>query len=123
MACATFSILIVCFIFSGVISFNKILMYVMFGLTGFFVNGALPFYFELGAEIAYPVAEGITSSVIKFTDYFLQAIFLIVSMGHFGGKWMIWVTMATVSASTILLPFVTVSYNRLNLDNLQGDTS
>ena len=88
----------------------------MFGLSGFFVNGALPFFFELGAEIAYPVTEGITSSVIKFTDYFLQALFLTVSMGHFGGKWMTWVTMVMISATTILLPCVREKYERLNID-------
>ena len=116
MACATIAILIVCFIFSRVITFNKVLISVMFGLTGFFVNGALPFFFEFGAEIAYPVAEGITSSVVKFSDYFLQALFLIVSMGHFGGTWMTWVMMITISATTIILPCVRESYNRLNID-------
>ena len=66
--------------------------------------------------MAYPVAEGITSSVIKFTDYFLQAAFLVVSMGHFGAKWMIWVTMVTCAATTILLIFVQEKYNRLTVD-------
>lgn len=89
----------------------------MFGLTGFFVNGALPFFFELGAEMAYPVAEGLTSSVMKFTDYFLQAIFLVVSMGHFGGTWMTWVIMVTISATTVLLTCVRERYNRLDIDN------
>ena len=88
----------------------------MFGSSGFFVNGALPFFFEFGAEIAYPVAEGITSSVIKFSDYFLQALFLIVSMGNFGGTWMTWVMMVTISATTIILTCVKESYNRLNDD-------
>ena len=74
-----------------------------------------------GAEIAYPVAEGITSSVIKFTDYFLQALFLIVSMGHFGGKWMTWVTMVMISATTILLPCVREKYERLNIDMYLAD--
>ncbi len=123
MACATFSILIVCYIFSKVISFNKVLVCVMFGLSGFFVNGALPFFFEFGAEIAYPVAEGITSSVIKFTDYFLQALFLIVSMGHFGGIWMTWVMMVSISATTILLTCVKESYNRLNVDTFPSKLS
>ena len=123
MACATFSILIVCFIFSKVIPFNKALIFVMFGLSGFFVNGALPFFFEFGAEIAYPVAEGITSSFVKFTDYFLQGLFLIVSMGHFGGMWMTWVMMVSISTTTILLPCVRESYNRLNIDKFPSKLS
>ena len=108
-----------CLIFSKAIPFHTLLLCIVFGLTGFFVNGALPFFFELGAEIAYPVAEGITSSVTKFTDYFLQAIFLIVSMGNFGAKWMTWVTMVTCSATTVLLFFVQAKYNRLVLDKKQ----
>jgi FLVCR family MFS transporter len=95
----------------------------MFGLSGFFINGAMPFFFELGAEIAYPVAEGITSCVIHLTDYFLQALFLIVSMGHFGGMWMTWVMMVSISATTILLPCVRESYNRLNIDMFRSKLS
>lgn len=119
MALATVSILIMCLIFSKVIPFHTLLLCVIFGFTGFFVNGALPFFFELGAEMAYPVAEGITSSVIKFTDYFLQALFLIVSMGHFGAKWMTWVTMATCAVTTLLLFLVKEKYNRLIIDKKQ----
>lgn len=119
MAFASFSMLMMCLIFSKVIPFHTLLLCVVFGSTGFFVNGALPFFFELGAEIAYPVAEGITSSVTKFTDYFLQAIFLIVSMGNFGAKWMTWVTMVTCSATTVLLFCVQAKYNRLVLDKKQ----
>ena len=121
MAFASFSILIVCFIFSKVIPFNKIAICIVFGLTGFFVNGALPFFFEFGAEIAYPVAEGITTSAIKFTDYFLQAAFLIVSMGQLGAKWMTWVIMVTSSGTTLLLLLVKENYNRLNVDCQQRD--
>jgi FLVCR family MFS transporter len=95
----------------------------MFGLSGFFINGAMPFFFELGAEIAYPVAEGITSSLIHLTDYFLQALFLIVSMGHFGGMWMTWVMMVSISTTTILLPCVRESYNRLNIDMFRSKLS
>ena len=119
MALATVSILVICFIFTNVIPFHTVLLCIVFGSTGFFVNGALPFFFELGAEMAYPVAEGITSSVIKFTDYFLQAMFLIVSMRHFGAKWMTWVTMVTCAATTLLLFFVKEKYNRLIVDKKQ----
>ena len=119
MSLATVSILVICLIFTKVIPFHAVLISIAFGLTGFFVNGALPFFFELGAEMAYPVAEGITSSVIKFTDYFLQALFLIVSMGNFGAKWMTWVTMVTCAATTILLFLVKEKYNRLAVDTRQ----
>ncbi len=119
MALASVSILTMCFIFVKVIPFHTVLLCIVFGLTGFFVNGSVPFFFELGAEIAYPVAEGITSSVTKFTDYFLQALFLIVSMGNFGAKWMTWVTMGTCAVTTLLLFFVQAKYNRLILDKKQ----
>ena len=116
MALASVSILMMCLIFAKVIQFHTVLLCIVFGMTGFFINGSLPFFFELGAEIAYPVAEGITSSVTKFTDYFLQGLFLIVSMGHFGAKWMTWVTMVTCAVTTLLLFFVQAKYNRLLLD-------
>ena len=121
MACATFSILIICLIFTKVIPFRKAVICIVFGLTGFFLNGAVPFFFELGAEMAYPVAEGITTSAIKFNDYFLQGIFLIISMGHFGAKWMTYVTMVTCAATTILLLLVKEKYNRLTVDIRPND--
>jgi hypothetical protein len=48
---------------------------------------------------------------------------LIVSMGHFGGMWMTWVMMVSICTTTILLPCVRESYNRLNIDKFPSKLS
>ena len=123
MALAFYTILLICYIFTKVIPFNEILVYVMFGLSGFFLNGTIPFFFELGVEITFPVAEGITSGVTTFSNNFLQSIFLVVPLGHLGTKWMIWATVFTCAASTVFLLFVKERYNRSTVDKRTGFSS
>ncbi|XP_028404834.1 solute carrier family 49 member 4 homolog isoform X2 [Dendronephthya gigantea] len=116
MALSFFTTLSICYIFTGVFAFNEILVYVVFGLSGFFLIGTVPFFFELGVEIAYPVAEGITSGVTTFFNNFLQTIFLAVPLGNLGTKWMLWTTVITCAVSTVLLLFVKEEYNRSSVD-------
>ena len=116
MALSFYTILLICYIFTKVIPFNKILIYVMFGLIGFFLNGTIPFFFELGVEISYPVADGITAGVISFSNSFLASVFLYVPLGNIGTKWMIWATVFTCAASTVFLLLIKESYNRSSVD-------
>ena len=116
MALSFYTILLICYIFTKVIPFNKILIYVMFGLSGFFLNGTIPFFFELGVEISYPVAEGITAGVISFSNNFLASVLLFVPLGNIGTKWMIWATVFTCAASTVFLLLMKESYNRSSVD-------
>ena len=116
MGLSFFTILLVCYVFTGVIGFNKIFVYIMFGLSGFFLNGTIPFFFELGVELTYPVAEGITTCFITFFNNILQAIFLVVPLGNLGTKWMLWTTVCTCAVSTIFLFFVKEKYMRSTVD-------
>jgi FLVCR family MFS transporter len=88
----------------------------MFALSGFFLNGTIPFFFELGVEITYPVAEGITAGMIAFFNNILQTGFLAIPLGNYGTKWMLWTTVCTCGVSTILLLFVKETYHRLTVD-------
>ena len=116
MALSFYTILLICYVFTGVIEFNKVAVYVMFALSGFFLNGTIPFFYELGVEITYPVAEGITTGFITFFNNFLQAVFLVVPLGHLGTKWMLWTTVIICALSTIFLLFVKEKYNRSSVD-------
>ena len=116
MALSFYTILLICYVFTGVIEFNEVLVYVMFGLSGFFLNGTIPFFFELGVEITYPVAEGITTGFITFFNNFLQAAFLVVPLGNLGTKWMLWTTIFTCALSTVFLLLVKEKYNRSSVD-------
>ena len=116
MGLSFFTILLVCYVFTGVIGFNKIFVYIMFGLSGFFLNGTIPFFYELGVEITYPVAEGITTCFLAFFGNFLQAVFLVVPLGNLGTKWMLWATVFICAVSTTFLLFVKEKYNRSMVD-------
>ena len=116
MALSFYTILLICYVFTGVIEFNKVLVYVMFGLNGFFLNGTVPFFFELGVEITYPVAEGLTTGFLTFFNNFLSGIFLVVPLGNLGTKWMLWTAVCTCAVSTIFLLFVKEKYNRSSVD-------
>lgn len=116
MAFSFTTTLIIWYVFVKIIPFSEILLYVMFGFSGFFLNGTIPLFYELGVELTYPVAEGITTGVTTFLNDFLQSIFLVVPFGHFGTKWMILTTVSTLAVSTVCLLFVKESYNRSVVD-------
>ena len=121
MGLSFFTILLICYVFTGVIAFDKVMVYIMFGLSGFFLNGTIPFFFELGVEITYPVAEGITTGFMTFSNNFLLAVFLVVPLGNLGTKWMLWATVLTCTVSTIFLLFVKEKYNRSSVDQKAMD--
>ena len=116
MACSFYSVLLIYYVFTGIVGFNKGLAYVLFSLSGFFVNGTIPLFFELGVELTYPVAEGITSGAMTFFNNFVASLFLLLPLVNIGTKWMLWATVGTCAVSTVLLFFVKESYNRSSLD-------
>ena len=47
-------------------------------LGGLLVNGTIPLFYELGVESAYPIAEGLTTSVLTLINNFWCLVFLFV---------------------------------------------
>ena len=123
MGLSFFTILVICYVFTGIIPFDKVLVYIMFGLSGFFLNGTIPFFYELGVEITYPVAEGITTCFMTFFGNFLLAVFLVVPLGNLGTKWMLWATVIICGVSTAFLLFVKEKYNRSMVDQKARDST
>ena len=123
MGLSFFTILVICYVFTGIIPFDKVMVYIMFGLSGFFLNGTIPFFYELGVEITYPVAEGITTCFMTFFGNFLLAVFLVVPLGNLGTKWMLWATVIICGVSTAFLLFVKEKYNRSMVDQKAMDST
>ena len=121
MALSFYTTLLICYVFTGVIPFNETLVYIMFALSGFFQNGAIPFFIELGVEITFPVAEGITNGTITFFNNILQTGFLAIPLGNYGTKWMLWATVCTCGVSTVSLLFVRETYLRSTVDKNEAD--
>ena len=121
MGLSFFTILLICYVFTGIIPFDKVVVYIMFGLSGFFLNGTIPFFYELGVEITYPVAEGITTCFMTFFGNFLLVVFMVVPLGNLGTKWMLWATVIICAVSTTFLLFVKEKYNRSMVDQKAMD--
>lgn len=101
---ATASLSIFTLICAGIIPYSKLVLFITSILGGLFVNGTIPLFFELAVESTYPVAEGITSGFLTFSNNFLQMIFYIFPMlPNFGLKWINWCTFVTTSLCIPLL--------------------
>ncbi|XP_078347324.1 solute carrier family 49 member 4 homolog [Oculina patagonica] len=101
---ATASLTIFTLMCAGIISYSKIVLFITSILGGLFVNGTIPLFFELAVESTYPVAEGITSGFLTFSNNFLQIIFYIFPMiPNFGLKWINWCTFVTTALCIPLL--------------------
>jgi len=101
---ATVSLLIFTLICAGVMPYSKIVLFITSILGGLFVNGTIPLFFELAVESTYPVAEGITSGFLTFSNNFLQMVFYIFPMlPNFGLKWINWCTFVTTGLCIPLL--------------------
>lgn len=95
----------------------NILLYITSILGGLFVNGSIPLFFELGVESTYPIAEGITSGCLTFSNNFIQVIFYIFPMiPHFGTRWINWVAFVSCIASVPLLVVWKAKYYRSQVD-------
>lgn len=104
LAGATASLAIFTLICAGKIPYSKIVLFITSVLGGLFVNGTIPLFFELAVESTYPVAEGITSGFLTFSNNFLQIIFYIFPMmPNFGLEWINWCTFVTTALCIPLL--------------------
>ena len=95
------------------------LLYCMSILGGLLVNGTIPLFYELGVESAYPIAEGLTTSVLTLINNFWCLVFLFVpSIPGLGSStsWMNWsVVVGAMLGFVLMLPF-REDYKRLNFD-------
>ncbi|CAH3174269.1 unnamed protein product [Porites lobata] len=114
---ATVSLTIFTLICAGILPYSKPLLYLTSILGGFFVNGTIPLFFELAVESTYPVAEGITSGFLTFSNNFLQIVFYIFPMiPNFGLRWINWCTFVTTALCIPLLMLWKQRRYRSNID-------
>ena len=107
---------------AGIIPYYKAVLFLTFILGGFFANGAVPLFFEMAVETAYPVAEGITSGFLTMSCNVLMLVFYIFPLlPKFGLKWINWCALATYTACVPLLALWRERYHRLEADD-QGQT-
>ena len=114
---ATVSLAIFTLMCAGILPFSKPILFLTCILGGLFVNGTIPLFFELGVESTYPIAEGITSGCLTFSNNFLQIIFYIFPMiPNFGMAWVNWCTFIACGACIPLLCVWREKYYRSEVD-------
>ncbi|XP_078580378.1 solute carrier family 49 member 4 homolog [Branchiostoma floridae x Branchiostoma japonicum] len=106
----------------GVIPFSTVSLYVSIILSGLFVNGAVPLFYEMAAEITFPIPEAISSTVLVWSNCFFAGIFLLIPMiPGVGTLWMTWSILGAFLLSLPLLLFLRGNYRRLRVDQGQPD--
>eukprot|EP00058_Branchiostoma_floridae_P020741 XP_002606231.1 hypothetical protein BRAFLDRAFT_84029 [Branchiostoma floridae] len=97
-------------------------LYVSIILSGLFVNGAVPLFYEMAAEITFPIPEAISSTVLVWSNCFFAGIFLLIPMiPGVGTLWMTWSILGAFLLSLPLLLFLRGNYRRLRVDQGQPD--
>ncbi|BFZ06376.1 hypothetical protein BsWGS_09415 [Bradybaena similaris] len=81
------------------------------------INIAVPLFFELACELAYPTSEGSANGVLTLFSNFWSLVFLFVfSIPDVGSMWMNWAVISTTAACIPLLLIIKGRFNRLEVD-------
>ena len=119
---ATVSLALFACMCAEIIPSCKAVLFLTFSLGGFFTSGSIPLFFEMAVETAYPVAEGITSCVLKMSYTIPLLLFYIFPLfPKFGLKWINWCAFAAYAACIPLLALWRERYYRTEVDD-QGKT-
>ena len=93
------------------------IFYVMSVIGGLCINGAIPLFFELAVESSYPVAEGINTGFMTFSNNVYCTIFLTIPLiPKVGTKWMNWVLVGSCAVCIPMLLLFKERHRRLEVD-------
>ena len=97
------------------------LLYATSAIGGLCLNGAIPLFFELSVEASYPVAEGINTCFMTFSNNIYCLIFLTLPMiPGVGTKWMNWALVGSCVICIPLMLFFKEKHKRLAVDVRTG---
>ena len=75
-------------------------------LGGLFTNAAIPIYFELAMEAAFPLPSGTVITVLTFMMNFAGLAFYAVPTNNSSGSWMTWALVGVLAAISVALFFL-----------------
>lgn len=101
----------------GYVYYNKGLLYTAFIGGCLFLIGAMPLFYEISCEAAYPVSEGITTGFLTLLQNLGGTLVLLISLvPNIGTTWINWCLLGAVGGSVIGLCFYRMDYRRTNID-------
>ncbi|XP_060075404.1 solute carrier family 49 member 4-like [Ylistrum balloti] len=81
------------------------------------VTGAIPLFYEMACEGAYPAAEGVISGCITlFLNLTGSLVYLLSLIPNIGTAWMNWSLIAAVATAALLMATFNEQYRRRNVD-------
>ena len=88
-------------------------------LLTLFVNSTIGIYYELSAEVGYPVPEATSTIVLTLSNNLVGFVFLLIAQfPQLGTSWMNWCQAVSFVAVVPILIFTPIRYNRLNKDTV-----
>jgi len=89
-------------------------------LGGFFINSAIPLFYEMSVEVSHPVGEGTVGSMLTNINNLGCMCFLFVPIDSVGTAWMNWAMAGVCLLFWFFLFFLKEEYKRYELDTLRG---
>ena len=95
--------------------------YLVIYLTGIilvlFLRGTISIYYELSAEVGYPIAEATSTIVLTLANNLVGFVFLMLALfPQLGTAWMNWCQTASFFGVVPILVFIPIKYRRLDKD-------
>ncbi|CAH1264533.1 DIRC2 [Branchiostoma lanceolatum] len=108
-------------LYISIIPFSTVSLYASFLLIQVACLGCIPLFYELGVEASYPIAEGITSGVLTWSNNLFGLLFLLAFyIPNIGTSWMNWTALGTAVAVVPLMLLFREKYGRLSVDTGQA---
>ncbi|XP_065647705.1 solute carrier family 49 member 4 isoform X5 [Hydra vulgaris] len=93
------------------------LLYFTSIIGGICINGTIPLFFELAVESSYPVAEGINTGAMTFSNNIYCFLFLSLPLiPGVGTKWMNWFLVISCAFCIPIMIVFKEKYKRLQID-------
>nr|KAG5705692.1 hypothetical protein BaRGS_026631 [Batillaria attramentaria] len=105
-------------IYIGILPFDMVSIYAAVILSGVFLDGCCPLFYELVCEAAYPVGEGVASCFLQMLCVLFGMAFASVQqIPNVGTTWMNWCLLGAICVSLPLLLCTKETFNRADLDD------
>ncbi|XP_061174557.1 solute carrier family 49 member 4 homolog [Saccostrea echinata] len=100
-----------------VIPLSTVQVYISNIMGGMFLNGAIPLFYELGAESAFPVSEGVIGGFLTWLNNMFGILFLfMLQIPGIGTDWMNWTLVGSVAIGLAFLFVFPERYTRTDID-------
>ncbi|EDQ87390.1 uncharacterized protein MONBRDRAFT_27200 [Monosiga brevicollis MX1] len=97
--------------------FRLDLAYISSIACGCLVNASMPLFFEIAVEVAYPISEATTTTMLTTMNNVFCLVFLLMpDVPHLGNAWVNWTLVGACLTAGLLMTGFRENYRRLTID-------